>query len=84
MGASGLSHSSAAPPPPSAAAHECPRPRLPPCSKIFVSLLAGVFTGIVGITGYKGFLIYLLAHALMAGLLMLKASLQPQRYFVPG
>lgn len=52
-----------------------------PCSKIFASLLAGVFAGIVGITGYQGFIVYLLAHALMGGLLLLKAGLQPQRYF---
>lgn len=51
------------------------------CSKIFVSLLAGCFAGITGITGYKGFLIYLAAHALMAGLLTLKAGFKAQRFF---
>ncbi|PRW33224.1 flagellar associated isoform A [Chlorella sorokiniana] len=50
-------------------------------TKIFASLLAGVFAGVVGITGYKGFLVYLLAHALASGLLALKAGGQPQRYF---
>jgi hypothetical protein len=51
------------------------------CSKIFASLLAGCFAGIAGITGYKGFVIYLIAHAIMAGLLLLKAAPQPTRYF---
>lgn len=90
------------------------------CSKIFASLLAGVFAGIVGITGcgstviwlgagaspqrwlcmwavrsminqlnrairrYKGFIFYVLAHALAGGLLLLKAGGQPQRYFPSG
>ena len=30
---------------------------------------------------YKGFLVYLVAHALGSGLLALKAGGQPQRYF---
>ncbi len=51
------------------------------CSKIFISLLAGCFAGITGITGYKGFLVYLVAHVLMAGLLMLKAGFQAERFF---
>ncbi|KAL4853863.1 Cilia- and flagella-associated protein 58 [Chlorella vulgaris] len=50
-------------------------------NKIFASLLAGCFAGIAGITGYKGFVIYLIAHAIMAGLLLLKAAPQPTRYF---
>lgn len=53
----------------------------PARSKIFASLLAGVFAGISGITGYKGFIVYLLAHAIMAGLLLLKASPHPRRFF---
>lgn len=66
-----------------AAAQPLPAPLLPRIlrSKIFVSLLAGVFAGIVGITGFKGFIVYLLAHAALAGLLLLKAGLAPQRYF---
>lgn len=64
---------------PPAAAAKNPSPA--PCSKIFVSLLAGCFTGISGITGYRGFIIYVLAHLAMGGLLLLKASLQPHRYF---
>ncbi|KAL4423611.1 hypothetical protein ABPG77_009198 [Micractinium sp. CCAP 211/92] len=50
-------------------------------NKIFISLLAGCFAGITGITGYKGFLVYLVAHVLMAGLLMLKAGFQAERFF---
>ena len=56
-------------------------PAPPRRSKIFVSLLAGAATGVVGVTGVKGFLVYLLAHAAMAGLLLLKAAPQPQRFF---
>ncbi|KAL4439848.1 hypothetical protein ABPG75_002849 [Micractinium tetrahymenae] len=50
-------------------------------NKIFASLLAGCFAGITGIIGYKGFLVYLAAHALMAGLLTVKAGFQAQRFF---
>jgi hypothetical protein len=63
------------------AAHRRPLLGDPFRSKIFVSLLAGCFTGISGITGYKGFIVYLLAHLAMGGLLLLKAALQPRRYF---
>lgn len=65
------------------ATHALPAHALAPpcCSKIFASLLAGCFAGILGITGYKGFAVYLLAHALMAGLLYVKASFQPQHFF---
>jgi hypothetical protein len=38
-----------------------------PCSRIFVSLLAGCLTGIAGVTGYRGFGVYLLAHAVVSG-----------------
>ncbi|PSC69199.1 glutamine amidotransferase isoform A [Micractinium conductrix] len=50
-------------------------------NKIFVSLLAGCFAGITGITGYRGFIVYLLAHVAMGALLWLKAGGAPQRYF---
>jgi hypothetical protein len=72
-----------APPPPAAACSaSCPRlPPSPTCSKIFISLLAGCFTGIAGFTGFKGFVVYLLAHLLMGGLLMAKAAMQPTRFF---
>lgn len=52
-----------------------------PRSKIFASLLAGVFAGVVGITGFKGFIVYAAAHAIMSCLLLLKAGAAPQRYF---
>ena len=66
------------PPPPPA---QLPLPSPPLCSKIFISLLAGCFAGIAGITGFKGFVVYLLAHLVMGGLLMAKAAMQPARFF---
>eukprot|EP00887_Chlorella_sp_A99_P000486 scaffold17.g486.t1 len=51
--------------------------------RIFVSLVAGIVTGIAGITGFKGFAAYLVGHALMAGALLAKAGFRPQTYFEP-
>lgn len=52
-------------------------------NRIFVSLVAGIVTGIAGITGFKGFAAYLVGHALMAGALLAKAGFRPQTYFEP-
>ena len=54
---------------------------LPACSKIFASLLAGCFSGVAGITGYKGFGVYLAAHALVGAALLVKALPRPAAYF---
>lgn len=35
------------------------------CSRVFASLVAGLATGILGVTGWGGFAYYLLAHALV-------------------
>lgn len=51
------------------------------CSRIFASVVAGCLTGIAGITGFKGFGIYLVFHALLAVALLAKTAFQPAKYF---
>ena len=58
-------------------AHRSPRTH----SQILTSLVAGVVTGLSGVTGFKGFGVYLACHAAATALLALKAGLAPQRYF---
>lgn len=35
------------------------------CSRVFASLVAGLATGVLGVTGWGGFAYYFLAHALV-------------------
>ncbi|KAK9800176.1 hypothetical protein WJX73_003795 [Symbiochloris irregularis] len=45
------------------------------------SLVAGLSVGILGVTGWIGFLYYAVVHALISGLVILKAGHNPQQYF---
>lgn len=49
--------------------------------RIFGSLLAGLVAGILGVTGWTGFLYYFAAHAVVAGLLWQKTGGQIENYF---
>lgn len=53
-------------------------------SRIWVSLLAGCLTGCAGITGYKGFGVYLLSHLLVRGRGVWRGSLTCARQRPPG
>lgn len=46
-----------------------------------VSLLVALALGIVGVTGYAGFLAYLIAHVASAGVLLLMMAAPPAEYF---
>lgn len=52
-----------------------------PRSRIWVSLLTGVLTGCSGLTGFRGFGVYLLGHLLLSILLLVKTKNAPSKYF---
>lgn len=51
-------------------------------SRIWVSLIAGLFAGISGVTGYRGALVYLAFHAILGVALFLVVGGKPAKYFV--
>ncbi|KAL6785404.1 RIP5 [Auxenochlorella protothecoides x Auxenochlorella symbiontica] len=50
-------------------------------NRIWVSLLTGVLTGCSGLTGFRGFGVYLLGHLLLSILLLVKTKNAPSKYF---
>lgn len=50
-------------------------------NRILVSLVAGIVTGVLGVTGVKGFANYAAAHVVLSAALLAKSGLRPQRYF---
>ena len=51
------------------------------CSRTFLSIIGGVVAGILGFTGLKGFVFYLLLMALTSLGLIAKASFSTHTYF---
>lgn len=46
-----------------------------------MSLVAGCFAGILGVTGYKGFVVYVISHLALGLCISFKAGFHLSRYF---
>ncbi|KAL0042469.1 hypothetical protein WJX82_010797 [Trebouxia sp. C0006] len=53
-------------------------------NRVFASLVAGLATGVLGVTGWGGFAYYFLVHALLGLPLYLKTKRQPTEYLQSG
>lgn len=53
-------------------------------NRVFASLIAGLATGVLGVTGWGGFAYYFLVHALLGVPLYLKTKGQPTEYLQSG
>eukprot|EP01112_Ceratiomyxa_fruticulosa_P013693 TRINITY_DN3868_c0_g1_i1.p1 TRINITY_DN3868_c0_g1~~TRINITY_DN3868_c0_g1_i1.p1 ORF type:complete len:105 (+),score=8.25 TRINITY_DN3868_c0_g1_i1:147-461(+) len=49
-------------------------------SRILISIIAGCATGIIGLTGYVGFLPYFITYAIICGLMWFKMNGKPLVY----
>lgn len=50
-------------------------------NRIFAALVAGTATGILGVTGFKGFLIFVAFQLANAAALFIKCGFAPDRYY---
>ncbi|GMH41887.1 hypothetical protein BSKO_09797 [Bryopsis sp. KO-2023] len=49
--------------------------------RILTSVIGGAASGVLGVTGWRGFLVYLVIHVLLAFPLLLKAGFDGKKYF---